>query len=121
MKHLTNLENRVIVKLERSMIRSIFALYPGPSRKGIRAIVGGITIDSRHVWEIEFVEKKTSRRRKNKGSVIRAATREHRAVSGLVDPAEKVSGSKEDEERWDHLMLRYFVFFGPRTRTQGRK
>jgi len=52
----------------------------------------------------------TSHRRKNKDSFIRATIQEHRAVLGLVNPAEKVSDMKKDGERCYPLMLRYFVF-----------
>jgi hypothetical protein len=48
MKYLTNLKNHMIVRLERFMVRSFFALYPGLSRKGIWAIIHGITKDRHH-------------------------------------------------------------------------
>jgi len=35
MKYLTNLKNHLTVNLERFMIRAVFALYPGVSRKGV--------------------------------------------------------------------------------------
>jgi len=38
-KYLTNLKNHVTMNLERFMIRAVFALYPGISRKGIWAII----------------------------------------------------------------------------------
>jgi len=38
-KYLTNLKNHLAMNLERFMIRAVFALYPGISRKGIWAII----------------------------------------------------------------------------------
>jgi hypothetical protein len=73
------------------MIRAVFALYPGLSREGKWAIINGITKDRKHEDEIEFVDKKTSRRNTNEASVIRAVIQEHRAVLGLVNPADKIS------------------------------
>jgi len=65
---------------------------PGPLSRGMRwAIVSAITNDRHHEDEVEFVDKKTSRRSTNKASALRAATQEHRAVVGLVNPAEEVS------------------------------
>ena len=45
---------------ERFMKRSVFALYPGISRKRIRAIIHGIMNNRQHGQEIEFVDEKTS-------------------------------------------------------------
>jgi len=92
------------------MIRAVFALYPGISRKGKWAIINGITNDRKHEDEIEFVDRMASNEITNEASVIRAAIREHRAVLGLVNPTEKVSQLKKDKERYDRLVLRYFVF-----------
>jgi len=91
MKYLANLKNHLTVNLERFMIRAVFALYPGLSREGKWAIINGITKDRKHEDEIEFVDKKTSRRNTNEASVIRAVIQEHRAVLGLVNPADKIS------------------------------
>jgi len=91
MKYLANLKNHLTVNLERFMIRAVFALYPGLSRKGKWAIINGITNDRQHEDEIEFVDKKATHRSTNEDSVIRAVIQEHRAVLGLVNPAEKVS------------------------------
>jgi hypothetical protein len=89
MKYLTNLKNHLTVNLERFMIRTEFALYPGISRKGISAMINGITNDRQREDEIEFVDKKPSHRSMNEVSVIRAAIQEHRAVLGLANPAKK--------------------------------
>jgi len=99
------------MNLKRFMVRAVIALYPGLSRKGIRVIIRGITNDRQHEQEIEFFHKKTSRKRKNEAYVIRAAIIEHRAVLGLVNPQEKISDRKKDEERCYPLILRNFVFF----------
>jgi len=65
MKYLSNLKNKTTMNLKRFMIRSIFALYPGLSRKKrIWAIMIGITNDRRDAQEIEFVNKRTSHRRR---------------------------------------------------------
>jgi len=110
MKYVTNLKNHMIMNLKRFMKRSVFALYPGLSRTGIWAIIDGITNDPRDDQEIEFVDEKTSRTSTNVDSVIRATIQEHRAVLGLVNPTEKVSEMKKDEERCCAFILRSFVF-----------
>ena len=47
----------------------------------------------------------------NEASVIRAAIQEHRALLGLVDPAEQVSEMKKmEKERCYPHVLRYFVY-----------
>jgi hypothetical protein len=92
------------------MIRAVFALYPGISRKGKWAIINGITNDRKHEDEVEFVDKKASNESTDEASVIRAVIQEHRAVSGLTNPTEKVLDLKKDKERYDRLVLRYFVF-----------
>jgi len=107
----TNLRKHMNMNLKRFMVRAVIALYPGLSRKGIRVIIRGITNDRQHEQEIEFFHKKTSRKRKNEAYVIRAAIIEHRAVLGLVNPQEKISDRKKDEERCYPLILRNFVFF----------
>jgi len=91
MKYLTNLKNHLTVNLERFMIRAVFALYPGLSREGKWAIINCITKDRKHEDEIEFVDKKASNECTNEASVIRAVIQEHRAVLGLVNPADKIS------------------------------
>jgi hypothetical protein len=48
MKYLTNLKNHFTMNLERFMIRTVFALCPGISRKGIWAIINGISKDCKH-------------------------------------------------------------------------
>jgi len=108
--YLTNLKNHVIVKHERSIISSVFALYRGFSRKGIWTIINAITNNRQYEDEIEFFDKKASRRSTNEDSVIRAAIQEHRAVFGLANPAEKKSELKKDKERYCRLLLQYFVF-----------
>jgi len=109
-KSLTNLKNHLTMNLERFMIRAVFALYPGISRKGIWAIINGATNDRRHEDEVEFVEKKASNESTNEASVIRAAMQENGAVMGLPNPTEKMSELKKDKERYYRLILRYFVF-----------
>jgi hypothetical protein len=98
------------VNLERFMIRAVFALYPGIYRKGKWAIINGITNDRKHEDEIEFVDRMASNENTNAASAIRAVIQEHRAVSGLTNPTEKVLDLKKDKERYDRLVLRYFVF-----------
>jgi hypothetical protein len=110
MNYLTNLRNHLTMNLERFMIRAVFALYPGLSRKGVWSIINGITNDHKHEDEIEFVGEKASRRRRCKTSVIRAAIQERRGVLGLPSPAEKISELKKDKERHYRLILRYFLF-----------
>jgi len=95
MKYITNPKNHFTVNLERFMIRAVFPLYPGLSRKGIWAIINGITKDRKHKDEVEFVDKKPSRRSTNEASVIRAVIQEHRAVLGLASPTEKISDLKK--------------------------
>jgi len=65
MKYLTNLKNHLTVNLERFMIGAMFALYSGLSRDGKWAIINGITNDRKCEDEIEFVDKKRLRKRKN--------------------------------------------------------
>jgi len=98
MKYLTNLKNHLTENLERSMIRAVVALYPGLSRQGKWAIIIGITKDRKHEDEIELVDKKTSRKRKNEASDIRAAIQEYRAVLGLANTTDKISELKKDKE-----------------------
>jgi hypothetical protein len=110
MKYLTNLKNHFRMNLEHFMIRAVFALYPSISRKGVWAIINGITNDRKHEDEIEFVGEKASRRSTNEASVIRAVIQEHRAVLGLANPTDKISELRKDKERYYRLVLRYFVF-----------
>jgi len=69
----------------------------------------GITKDRKHEYEVEFVDKKPSRRRANDDSVIRLVIQEHRAVLGLANPTERISELKNDKERYYRLFLRYLV------------
>jgi hypothetical protein len=110
MKYLTNLKKHLRMNLERFMICAVFAIYPGLSRKGISAIINGITNDRKHEDYIEFVDEKKSRRSTNEASVIRAVIQEHRAVSGLANSREKISELKKDNERYYRLILCYFAF-----------
>jgi hypothetical protein len=96
MKYLTNLKNNMLSILERFMLRSIFALYPGLSRNGICGIIESITNNRQHEDRIQSVDNKTSRRSRNEASVLRTAIQEHRAVRGLANPAEKVTEMKKD-------------------------
>jgi hypothetical protein len=57
MKYIANLKNHLTMNLERFMIRAVFARYPCISRKGIWAIITGITNDRKHEDGIEFVDK----------------------------------------------------------------
>jgi len=98
MKYLTNLKNHLTENLERSMICAVVALYPGLSRQGKWAIIIGITNDRKHEDAIELVDKKTSRKRKNEASVIRAAIHEYRTVLGLANPTDKISELKKYKE-----------------------
>jgi len=110
MKYITNLKNHLITNLERFMIRAVFALYRGLSRKGIWAIINGIMNDRNYGNEVEFVDKKESNQSTNENSVIRAVIEEHRAVLGLANPTDKISALKKDKGRYDRLILRYSVF-----------
>jgi len=112
MMYLTNLKNHLTENLERFMIRAVVALYPGISRNGKWAIINGIMKDRKREDEVEFVDKKASRRSTDEDSVIRAVIQEHRAVLGLANPTEKISELKKDKDRYYHLILRYFVFLG---------
>jgi len=98
MKYITNLKNHLTMNLERFMIRAVFALYPGIARKGKWAITNGVTNDRKHEDAIELVDKKTSRKRKNEASVIRAAIHEYRTVLGLANPTDKISELKKYKE-----------------------
>jgi len=109
-KYLTKLKNNLTMKLKIFMIRATLALYPGLSRKERWIIVESIRDDIQYEQEIEFVHKKTSRRRKNEASVISAAVQEHRAVLRLANAAEKVSATKKVKKKCYPLILRYFVF-----------
>jgi hypothetical protein len=80
------------------------------SRGKRSAIINGITNDSRNEGKIEFVDKKTSHRRNNEASEIRAVRQEHRADLGLANPAEKISYLEKDTERYYYLILRYFEY-----------
>jgi len=110
MRYLTNMKNHFKMNLERFMIRAVFALRPDLSRKGIWTIIDGVTNVSKNEQETEFVNKKTSRRRKNEASVIRAVMHEHRAALGLANRAEEVLDMKKDEERRYRLILHYVMF-----------
>jgi hypothetical protein len=95
MKYLTNLKNHLTTSLERFMIRAVIALYPGLSRNGKWAIMNGITKDRKHQDEVEFVDRKASRRSTNEASVIRAVLQAHRAILGLANPTDKISELKK--------------------------
>jgi len=110
MKCVTNLKNHLTMNVERFMIRAVFALYQGMSRKGIRAILNSIRNDRKHEHEIEFVDEKASNQSTNEVFVIRAVIQEHRAALALPNPAEKISQLKKDKKRYYRLVLRYFVF-----------
>jgi len=110
MKYLKNLKNHSTMTLERFMIRAVFALYTGLSRKGKWVIISGITNDCKRENEVEFVDKKVSKESTNEDSIIRAAIQERRAVLGLANPIEKISELKKDKERWYRHILRYFLF-----------
>jgi len=92
------------------MKRTVFALYSGLSRNGKWAIINGITKDRKREDEVEFVDKKASNESTNEASVIRAAIEEHRAVLELANPTDKISELKKAKERYNRLVLRYFVF-----------
>ena len=110
MKHHENLKNRMTVNLERFMIRAVSALDAGPSCRATKAIINGVANDSQNEDEIKFVGAKASNESTNEASVIRAVIGEHRAVLGLPNPAEKRSELKNIKERYDRLVVRYFVF-----------
>jgi hypothetical protein len=69
---LMNVRNLKILNVFLFMIRVFFALYPCLFREGIRGIIDGIKNDSQHEQDMKFVDKRTSRRRKNEASVIRS-------------------------------------------------
>jgi len=69
---LTNVRSLKILNVFLFMIRVLFALYPCLFREGIRGIIDGIKNDSQHERDMKFVEKKTSRWRKNEASVLRS-------------------------------------------------
>ena len=95
MKYLTIVKKHLTMDLERFMTRAVFVLCPGLSRKGIWAVINGITNDSKSEREIEFIGKKPSRRSTNEDSVIRAVIEEHRAVLGLANQTDKISELKK--------------------------
>jgi len=96
LKYLTNLKNHLTVNLERFMRRSVFALYRGISRTGIRTITNGITNEHQNEDEVEFVDKKASNERTNEASVIRAVIQERRTILGLADPIDKIPELKKN-------------------------
>ena len=100
----------MIMNLERFVIRSIFALYPGLPRNGMWNTTNAITNGRQHEDEIEFFSKQTLHIIRNEDSVIRGAVQEHRAVLWLVNQIEKVSDMRKDGEGCRPLILRYFVF-----------
>jgi hypothetical protein len=59
-KYLANPNNHMNMNPERFMIPSIFALYPGGSRKARCAIIHGSNNDRQHEGENGFVDEKTS-------------------------------------------------------------
>jgi hypothetical protein len=119
MKYLTNLKNHFRMNLERFMIRAVFALYRGLSRKGIWAIINGITNDRNYGNEVEFVDKKESNQSTNENSVIRAVIEEHRTVLGLANPTDKISALKKDKGKILSPRSALFCVSGPRARTQS--
>jgi hypothetical protein len=93
------------------MIRVVIVLYPGLFREGMLAIIDGMKDDRQHEQEIIFVDKRTSHRRKNRYSVIRASIQKHRSVSGLANPREKPVMYGKYEERCYSFILPYFMVF----------
>jgi len=77
-----------------------------------------MTDDRQLEQEIEFVDKKTSRRCTNEDSVIRATIHEHRAPLRPVNPAEKVSDVKKGEKVMISPNHALFRAPRPRARTQ---
>jgi len=112
--------NHKILILDCITIRVVIALHPDLFRVGKLAIIDGMKKDRQHEQEIIFVDKRTSRRRKSRYSVIRASIQKRRSVSGLVNPREKPVMYGKYEERCSFLILPYFMVFGSRSRTQGR-
>jgi len=92
------------------MIRAVVALYPGLFREGMWAVIDGVKDDRQHEQQIEFIDKGKSRSRKNRASVIRATHQKHRSVLGLVNPREKLSDMRKNEERCYPLILSYLMF-----------
>jgi len=109
-QYLTNLKNHLTMDLERFMIRAVVALYPRISRNGKWTIINGIMKDRKREDEVEFVDEKASKVSTNEASANRAVIQEHRAVLGLPNPTDKVSELSKDKERYDRLILCYFVF-----------
>jgi hypothetical protein len=93
------------------MIRVVIVLYPGLFCEGMLAIIDGMKNDRLHEQEIIFVDKRTSHRRKNMYSVIRASIQKHRSVSGLANPREKHVMYGKYEEICYSLILPYFMVF----------
>jgi len=93
------------------MIRVVIVLYPGLFREGMLAIIDGMKDDRQHEQEIIFVDKRTSRRRKSRYSVIRASIQKHRSVSGLANPRAKSAMYGKYEERCYSFILPYFMVF----------
>jgi hypothetical protein len=93
------------------MIRVVIVLYPGLFCEGMLAIIDGMKNDRLHEQEIIFVDKRTSHRRKNRYSVIRASIQKHRSVSGLANPREKHVMYGKYEEICYSLILPYFMVF----------
>ena len=58
-------------------------------------MINGVANESKNAQEIELVDGKMSRRRRNEASVIRAAIRKHRAVLGLANSQEKISNMEK--------------------------
>jgi len=77
------------------MIRAVGTLYPGIARNGKWVIINDIMKDRKYEVEIEFVDKKASRRSTNEASVIRAVLQAHRAILGMANPTDKISELKK--------------------------
>jgi hypothetical protein len=104
------MRNHKIVNIDSLMIHVVIALDPGLFREGMRAIIDGTKNNRSHKPEIIFVDKRTSRRRKNGASVIRASVLKHRSILGLVNPRGKLSDIiKKDEKRCYSLIQPYFM------------
>ena len=73
-------------------------------------MINGVANESKNAQEIELVDGKMSRRRRNEASVIRAAIRKHLAALGLANSQEKISNMEKYGKGSYTLILHYLVF-----------
>jgi hypothetical protein len=104
MKYITNLRNHLTMNPERFMIRTVFALYPGLSRKGVWAIINGITNDRKHEddKEADLATKKVQ----DNGSVVHADPGNTNIIT-IAAPKRGEDGTDGTLRQKDMCLLRF--------------